>query len=425
MKMKKTFSISAGDRRGRVVLGAGVIGMVLIAAGLAWHHTGKPSLPVAEVRRGEFTDYVQIRGDIRAVHSVHLAAPVIGGDLQIVKLVPTGTMVKKGDIVVQFDPVTFQRTLEQKQSELNSADADIEHTRAEGRLSQEQQRTDELQAGYDVDRTRLDVSKQEILSKIEGDETRLKLADTEQKLNEMHQKTDSTEKSGGAEVDRKKQKREKSLFDVRLSERQIAALIVRAPADGMVTIMPNPRARGFFGGGSSPDFKEGDRAWSGALIAELPDLSAIRAGARVEESDRGRLRVGQDAVIRIDAVAGREFKGTVAQISPLAKVDYSSWPFTKNFDIEVAIPEGDPGIRPGMSAGGRIAVEKIADGILVPVNAVFDKNGGTCAYVLNGGKFEQRTVQVLRRGKSDILIGAGLKPGEKVALKDPTQTDQQ
>src|SRR5258708_9025981 len=282
MKMTKTFSISAGSRRGRVVLGAGVIGLVLIAAGLAWHHTGKPSLPVGEGGGGEFTDYVQIRGDIRAVHSVHVAGPVIGGDLQIVKLVPAGTMVKKGDIVVQFDPVTFQRTLEQKQSELNSADADIEHTRAEGRLSQEQQRTDELQAGYDVDRTRLDVSKQEILSKIEGDETRLKLADTEQKLNEMHQKTDSTEKSGGAEVDRKKQKREKSLFDVRLSERQIAALIVRAPADGMVTIMPNPRARGFFGGGFSPDFKEGDRAWSGALIAELPDLSAIRAGARVD-----------------------------------------------------------------------------------------------------------------------------------------------
>jgi len=106
-------------------------------------------------------------------------------------------------------------------------------------------------------------------------------------------------------------------------------------------------------------------------------------------------------------------------------VDYSSWPFTKNFDIEVTVLEGDPGIRPGMSAGGRIAVEKIADGILVPVNAVFDKDGGACAYVMNGSKFERRTVQVLRRGKRDILIASGLKPGKKVALKDPTQTDQQ
>ena len=215
------------------------------------------------------------------------------------------------------------------------------------------------------------------------------------------------------------------MFDVHLSERQIEALTVRAPADGMVTIMPNPRARGFFGGGSAPDFKEGDRAWSGALIAEIPDLSAIRAGARVEESDRGRLKVGQEAIIRIDAIAGREFKAKVVQISPLAKVDYSSWPFTKNFDVEVELAEGDPGIRPGMSASGRIAAEKIPGGILAPVNAVFEKDGRNYAYVLHGSKFDQRAVQVLRRGKKDVLIGAGLSPGEKVALKDPTQEGQE
>src|SRR5258708_5906629 len=151
---KKTFSMSAWTGRGRVLAGAGVIGLALIAAGLAWRHSGKPSLPVADVRRGEFVDYVQIRGDIRAVHSVHLSAPVIGGDLQIVKLVPTGTMVKKGDIGGQVDPVTFQRTLEQKQSELNSADAGIEPARAASRPSQEQPRPDELQAGYDVERAR-------------------------------------------------------------------------------------------------------------------------------------------------------------------------------------------------------------------------------------------------------------------------------
>jgi RND family efflux transporter MFP subunit len=422
--MKKIFPIRLLEGRNRALLVGAVICVALVAAGLAWRGS-KPSLPVADVRRGEFVDYVQIRGDIRAVHSVHLSAPAIGGDLQIIKLVPTGTMVKKGDIVIQFDPVTFQRTLEQKQSELNSADADIEHTRAEARLNEEQQVTDVLQAGYDVDRTRLDVSKQEILSKIEGDETRLKLADTEQKLKEMRQKSDSTEKSGKAEVDRKKQKREKSLFDVHLSERQIEALTVRAPADGMVTIMPNPRGRAFFGNGSAPDFKEGDRAWSGAVIAELPDLSAIRAGARVEESDRGRLKLGQEAVVRIDAIAGKEFKATVIQISPLAKVDYSSWPFTKNFDIELEIVEGDSRIRPGMSASGRIAVEKVANGILAPVDAVFEKDGGTYAYVMKGSKFEQRPVRVLRRARSDLLIGTGLQPGEKVALKDPTQAEQQ
>jgi multidrug efflux pump subunit AcrA (membrane-fusion protein) len=141
----------------------------------------------------------------------------------------------------------------------------------------------------------------------------------------------------------------------------------------------------------------------------------------VDESDRGRLKPNQPAIVRIDAIADKEFAGSVAEISPLAKLDYSSWPFTKNFDIALQIQENDSRIRPGLSASARIAVEKIPDSILVPAAAVFERNGRSLAYVLNGSGFEERTVEVRRRGRTDILIAKGLQPGEKVALKDPTQ----
>ncbi|HZD93501.1 MAG TPA: efflux RND transporter periplasmic adaptor subunit [Candidatus Sulfotelmatobacter sp.] len=397
-------------------------GFLLVAVGaVALRRTTTPQVPTAEVKRGEFVDYVQVRGEIKALRSVQLTSPSISGDLQIVKLVPTGTMVKAGDVVVQFDASTLQRTLEQKQSELKTAKADIEHSRAENRLAQEQQATDVLQGRYDVDRAKLDTGQQEILSEIEGAKTRLKLTDAEQKYKELEQKDKSTRASGVAEIESKKLKRDKALFDVRLAEHQVAALTVRAPADGMVTIMPNFRARNWMSGGAAPDFKEGDRAWTGAVIAELPDLSVVRVSARVDESDRGRLNTGQTATVRIDAIATKEFKATVADISPLAKLDYSSWPFTKNFDIAIEILDPDGQIRPGMSANGRIAVEKVTNGILVPPESVFEKNGGSFVYVLRGSKFEERPVQVTRRSKSQLLIGSGLKLGEKLALKDPTQ----
>lgn len=392
---------------------------------VALHRTGAPGVPTAEAKRGDFVDYVQIRGEIKALHSVQLAAPSIAGDLQIVKLVPTGTLVKAGDVVVQFDASNLQRTLEQKQSELKSAEADIERSRAENRLTQEQQATDVLQGRYDVDRARLDTSQQEILSEIEGAKTRLKLTDAEQRFKELQQKDKSTQASGDAEIASKKLKRDKALFDVRLAERQIASLTLRAPADGMVSIMPNFRARNWMSGGSAPDFKEGDRAWTGAVVAELPDLSVVRASARVDEGDRGRLNPAQTASVRIDAIADKEFRATVADISPLAKLDYSSWPFTKNFDIALQILDADPRIRPGMSASGRIAVEKVANGILVSPDAVFEKNGGSVAYVWRGSRFQEVPVQVARRGKGQLLIGAGLQAGEKVALKDPTQEKPQ
>lgn len=400
-----------------------VTAAVLLVGGgtLAFRRNNAPNVPTAQVKRSEFVDYITVRGNVKAQHSIQIAAPSIAGDLQIVKLVPMGTMVKKGDVIVQFDTTTLQATLDQRRSELKSAGADIDHSRAEARLSKEQQATDLLQARYNVDRAKLDTSKQEILSEIDGAETRLKLHDAEQKYRELQQKDISSKDSTDADIDSKTQKREKSLFDVRLAERQIASLTLRAPADGMVTIMPNFRARNWTTGGSTPDFKEGDRAWSGAVIAQLPDLKSMRVSARVDESDRGRLKSDQTATVRIDALADKQFPARVAEISPLAKLDYSSWPFTKNFDITLEILDNDSRIRPGMSASGRIAVEKVPDALLVPVEAVFEKDGRLVAYALRGSRFEERTVEVARRGKTELLIARGLEAGERVALMDPTQ----
>jgi HlyD family secretion protein len=408
-------------RRKSVVVPAVSIFLLAGVGALAWNRSRPPAVPTVEVKLGEFVDYVQVRGEIKALHSVQLTAPSVSGDLQILKLVRTGAVVKAGDVIAQFDPSNVQRTLEQKESELKTAEADIEHTRAENRLAEEQQATDVLQGRYDVDRAQLDTSQQEILSDIDGAKMRLKLTDAEQKFKELQQKDRSTAKSGRADVDEKKLKREKALFDVHMMERQVAALTLRAPSDGMVSIMPNYRSRNWMNGGTTPDFKEGDRAWSGAVIAELPDLSVVRARARVDEGDRGRLKAGQNATVRIDAIADREFNAAVADISPLAKVDYSSWPFTKNFDIGVEIVDADSRIRPGMSATTRIAVEKIDKAILVPAEAVFEKNGVQIVYVLRGAHFEERNVQVTRRSKSQLLISGGLRVGERIALKDPTQ----
>jgi HlyD family secretion protein len=405
--------------RGLLTMAAAVL--AIAGAALAFRTATPPRVPTAEVMRGEFVDDISIRGEIKALHSIQITAPSMAGDLQIVRLVPTGTTVRKGEVVVQFDTTALQVKLDQKRSELKSAEADIDRSRAEARMTREQQATDLLQGRYDVDKAKLDASKNEILSEIEGAETRLKVADAEQKYQELQQKDASTKESTDAEIQSRIEKRRKSAFDVQMAEKQIASLTLRAPADGMVTILPNYRARNWSQGGSTPDFKEGDRAWSGAVIAELPDLSTVRMRARVDEDDRGRLTVNQRATVRIDALADKEFPATVAEISPIAKPDYSSWPFTKNFDIALQIQDADARIRPGLSAGARIAVVRIPGSILVPAEAVFEKNGHSLVYVLRRSHFEERTVEVARRSKTQILIAAGLGSGERVATRDPTQ----
>lgn len=401
--------------------------IVVLAAAFAASRLTRtpPDVPTAEVRKGEFVDYVAVRGDVQAVKSVTVAAPISagGGDLQILTLVKSGTMVKKGEVVCQFDGTNIQRVLDQRQTELKAADAEIDRGRANAHLIDEQNATELLNAQYNVERGKLDVSKQEILSEIDAAKTKLTLSDYQQKLGETQQKVTSGGISNNADIESRKQRRDKALYDVRQAERQLASLTLRAPADGMITVLPNFRAGGR--GISPPEFKQGDRAWPGASIAQLPDLSSILVSARVDESDRGRLNVGQAVKIRIDAVPDREFDGTIFDISALAKLDFSSWPITKNFDVEIRVTSTDSRIRPGMSASSRIILDRVPDSILVPNTAVFQKNGHAVVYVLRGTNFQERQVDISRRSLAEMMVRAGLKPGERVALKDPTVQQEQ
>ena len=128
---------------------------------------------------------------------------------------------------------------------------------------------------------------------------------------------------------------------------------------------PTGVAGGWFSD-NPPEFRPGDRAWNGATIAELPDFSTLQVSTRIDEVDRGRIQLGQTATIRVDAVPDREFQAHIAQISALAKTDFSTWPPPRNFDVTLQLDTKDPRLRPGMSGSGRIAVNRIPGSILIP-----------------------------------------------------------
>jgi multidrug efflux pump subunit AcrA (membrane-fusion protein) len=172
--------------------------------------------------------------------------------------------------------------------------------------------------------------------------------------------------------------------------------------------------------GGEQEFREGDRAWPGASILEMPDLSSIHLEARLEEADRGRLNPGQDATIRIEAVPGRDFKARIDRISLLARADFSSgWPPPRNFDLGLVLLEVDPRIRPGMTAVARISTERIPGVTLVPAEAIFQRDGSPVVYKLSGSEFEEQIVEVSRRGREQAIVTKGVAPGDRIATRRP------
>jgi len=391
-----------------LVGGGGVLGAVR-------YSNRAPTMPTFEVKRGEFIDSVQFRGEVKAMKSATISAPAEAGDLQIVKIVADGTQVKQGDVVVEFDKTKTEQDLAQDRSTLKSAQAEIDQAQAQARLTEEEDLTAVMKARFDVETAKLDASKQEIVSKIEGAEANLKVADAEQKLHEVEEKLKADRAVNQATVESKTQASKKAAYDVQRAEHALSRMTLQAPSAGTISLVSM-----WHPGGESP-FKPGDRAWPGAPMAELPDISSLRVSARADETERGRLALKQTVSAQLDAIPDRQFTGQIEQISTIATIDFSAgWPIPRNFNLEIALDQTDARLKPGMTAQLTVVVDRVPDALTIPVQASFQKSGQTVAYVWEGSKFQERVIAIGRRNRDRILVANGLRPGDRVALKDPS-----
>jgi len=403
-------------RRYKAAAGAAVVLFGGLGFGAFRFAHSAAAIPTAEVQRKDFVDTLEIKGEIKALRSKIIAGPYNAGDLQIVSLVANAAKVKKGDMLVQFDTTTIKQKLDQDRSGVKSAEAEINQSQAAARLKEEQDLTDVMNAKFDAEKARMDASKQEILSAIDGEQAKLKVVDAEETQKAAEAKLKADRLSAEADLASKKEKLKQAEFQVRQDETSLESLTLRAPLDGVVALQSHWQPQG----GPAP-FKPGDRAWPGAAIAELPDPSSLKISARVEEAERGQLKLGQTATVRVDAVPDRSFGGRVEAISPTASLDFNGgWPIPHNFSVDLAFSESDPRITPGMAATIRVGVAKIPDGMVIPASAVFRKAGRAVAYLQRGSKFEETPVEVSRRNTEEVLLARGLQAGERVALKDPT-----
>ena len=402
-------------RHKSVVIAALIVATCVLLLGTIRYTHRAPAIPTIDVERGEFLDSVDLRGEIKALKSIGVAAPDEAGDLQILKIANDGAKVNKGDPVVEFDKTKIEQDLAQYRSVLKYATADIEQARAQSGMTDEQDLTAISKARYDLKSTQLDASKQEIISKIDGAEAQLKVDDAKQALKQAEEKLKSDRADSKATIDGKIEASKKAAFDVRRAETALSKMTLRAPVAGIVSLVVVDRME------APASFKAGDHAWPGAPIAELPDISSLRVNARVDETERGRLSLDQSVNVHLDAIPDRQFTGKIEEISTIATEDYNAgWPIPRNFDLRITLDQLDPRLRPGLTAQISVVTDRIPNVLMVPVHATFQKEGGTFTYVWDGSKFRQQLVEVSRRSGDRVVVSTGLQVGDRVALQDPT-----
>jgi RND family efflux transporter MFP subunit len=197
------------------------------------------------------------------------------------------------------------------------------------------------------------------------------------------------------------------------ANKQLEMSTVRAPEDGILVYAQtrywDPNSRIQVGGLVS--FQQ--------PLFKLPDLTNMQVKVRIHESKVKKIKVGQKADIRIDALPNQVLHGTVKNVATLSDSE-SPWMRgnVKEYETIVTIEDmpAEAGLKPGMTAEVGIKVNYLRGVLLVPVQAVAERDGRHFVYLPQPGGTECREVTVGETNEKFVEIKEGLEKGEFVSL---------
>lgn len=413
----------------RALLIAGALVVASAGAAAALQMLGKAEsrgVPTTRVQRGDLDLTVYTRGELRPIRSTLLSAPPVRGQLQITFLAKPGERVKEGDPVIEFDSSEQEYNIDQARSELLQAEQEITKAKADAEVQKAQDEVALLTAKFEVRRSELEVSRNELVSTIDARKNDLALEEARRKLAQLEDDIKSRVVTSGAGIKVLEQKRNRQRVQLDRAEADLKMLKITAPFDGLVTVKENQDAAGgfFFTGMVLPEFRQGDLVFPGRPVAEVLDVAQMEVIAKVSEIDRSRIQAGQKVEVQVDARPAQKFSGKVKAVAGQASrgMFFEGGGGDRKFDVSFVLDIAEIPMRPGVTCDVQIMGEQVKGALLLPRQAVFEKDGKPVVYVRKGESFEPLVIKVLHRSESRVAID-GVSEGLEVALADPSKDD--
>lgn len=365
-----------------------------------------------EVERDDLVLTVEVEGTLRAVESSQLGPPQVREfwDFKVAHMATEGEDVNKGDPVLSFDTSALQQQLIRQQAEADQSKKQIEKTRKNLSMTRRQDELRLAEAEARLRKARLKVDAPGELSKAkELAEARLDLELAEKEVAYLRARFASSQESAEAQLATLRDQRERAEARVQEITQAIENMTRKSPRDGTVIYVENWRGE---------KKKVGESCWSGEMVIEIPDLTAMMARGSVDESDAGRLAEGQRVELRLDAHPDEEFTGKVSSI--WKTVGRKSWRTPQKVaQLEIQLDQTDTQrMRPGMRFRGTVETERIAGALQVPIEAVFLRPDGPRVFRRTLLGHEEVSVELGRRNEDRVEVLVGIEEGDSVSLID-------
>ena len=361
-----------------VFIGIGILILIIVIVSIFKSSGNQIEVEAAKVEKGKISPTVNADGNITAKVTVNMSSQVMG---EIVAIpFKEGSSVKKGDVLVQINPDTYERDVAQAKASLDAAY--VANDEAQVNLSQRKRDLERAQKLYS-----------EKIFSSEQLET-AKLIHDQAVLQEKQARTNIA--MARAAFERAKD--------------YLSKTTMRSPVDGVVTAV---------------NAKEGETAimgtmnFAGTVILTVSDLSEIITEVQVDEADFPRLKMGQKSTVIIDALGGKKYDGKVIEIGASAHTSLTGTQTNiRQFTVKISIEKPDSDLKPGMTTRVKLYADERTNVLRVPIGAVKSelKEGDQVYYCLLDEKGKVKKV-VVTTGLSDDLymeVTSGLKEGDEV-----------
>jgi len=418
---------------------------------------GGPLIHVA--KQSDFVYEITERGEVESASNVEIRCEVKAkgtGGTTILEIVPEGTYVQKGEVLIRLDSSALENEQTKQQIVCNSSEAEVIKARntyetaliskqeyVEGQYVQEVQNIQSqiFVAEEDLRRAEeyLNYSKRLAAKgyvtalQLEADQfavekakNALEMANTRLRVLEqftrarMLKQHESDIKTSEAHYRAEEDSHRLDMEALELIEEQIEKCTIVAPEPGQVVYanQSNPR------GGQEVIIAEGEQVREGQVIIRLPDPKRMQVKAKINEARISQVAEAMPAFIRLDAFPDRELIGVVTKVNEYPEP--TSWYASniKEYGTIIRIEGSPPGLRPGLTAEVKILIGRQADVLQLPVQSVFEHGERYYCIVPAPSGLEVRELTVGSTNDKTVVIREGIQEGDRVVLNAAAYRDK-
>ncbi len=378
----------------------------------SWSGAPDP-VPTVTVVSEVFVRSVGAEGNLRPVDATQLVTPADNrGGMKIAWLAPDGGFVNEGDVVVRFDGTEARAEHVSGEADLEVANRKLEQERLHtAQAIRERERTAAL-AGAEMKTT------QQFQSKDEEIYSRNQIAKSEIDAELAVARMDHADKSrlieerlGASKVALLELSRQRAQLSIDIAQSTLDKLELKAPHAGVFVLRTDRRGN---------LTQVGDTVWPGQRLAELPQLDHLEAEVYVLEADAAGLADGLPAEVFLDAHPGTSWPATIKKVDKLAKPRQRE-DSVQYFEVILSLSTIDPGLmKPGQRMHATLALGG-DEAIVVPRQAIFERDGETIAWRRVGETFEPAPLQLGVSSPGRVTVLSGLSAGDEVAVRDPSR----